>query len=67
MWLSEDRPLLHSERFMDQPPTEQRLADKTDLIASSQSHDREAVQGRGTPEDACASAEALASSRSALQ
>jgi putative transposase len=51
------------------PPSDaaQRLAGKPDLIASSQSDDGEAVQGTGIPENGSASAEALASSRSALQ
>jgi putative transposase len=51
------------------PPSDaaQRRAGRTDLIGSSQSHDREAVQGTGTTENGSASASALASSPSALQ
>jgi hypothetical protein len=46
------------------PPT--GSGEKTDLTGSPQSHDREAVQGTGTPENGSASAEALASSLPAV-
>ena len=68
---------LHPERFkghQPQPPrllpavwinppsdASQPLADKTDLTGSSQRHDREVVQGTGTPENGSASASRLAS------
>jgi putative transposase len=50
------------------PPTDasQVLADNTDLTGSSQSHDREAVQGMGTPETSAPGAGALAAARSAV-
>jgi len=73
---------LHPERFKGRQPQPPRLlpavwinpptgpapvlADKTDLTGSSQSHDREGVQGTGTPENGSTSASALALSRSAV-
>ena len=72
----------HPERFkgrQPQPPrllpavwinpprdASQVLAGNIDLTGSSQSHDREDVQGTGTPENSSASVSALASSRSAV-
>jgi putative transposase len=74
---------LHPERFKGHEPQPPRLlpavwinppsaaaqagGETTDLTGSSQSHDREARQGRATPENGSASASVLASPRSALQ
>lgn len=51
------------------PPNDatQSLVGNIDVTGSSQSHDREAVRGTGTPENGSASPSVLASSRSALQ
>jgi putative transposase len=60
-------PLLLPAVWINPPSTASRVcADKTDLTGSSQIDDREAVQGTGPPENGSASAEALASSRSAV-
>ena len=72
----------HPARFKGRPPQPPRLppavwinpptdvaagrVKKTDLTGASQSHDREAGQGMGTPENGSGSASALASSLPAL-
>jgi Integrase core domain len=73
---------LHPQRFKGRQPQPPRLlpavwinpprqlpagiAENTDLTGSSQSDDRQAVQGTGTPKNGSASAPALASSLPAL-